>query len=192
MLNEKITVIIPSIPPRSRLLARALKSVLDQTRTNIEVSVIIDAHREGPAAIRNRAIERARTPWVAFLDDDDEFLPDHLEKLYDCAKETDADVVYPWFELPVGWDPLGKFGVPFDPDALDKANYIPVTVLARTEKLKDVGGFVNRGTIDTTTCEDWGLWLRLRDAGAKFVHLPERTWIWHWHGKNTGGSNKRW
>src|SRR3546814_18596793 len=43
----------------------------------------------------NRALEAVRTPWVAFLDDDDQFLPHHLQRLSQALTETQADVVYP-------------------------------------------------------------------------------------------------
>lgn len=192
-----ITVCIPTIPPRSGFLNRALSSVLDQTLKPVQTIVTSDVNREGPAALRNWMLEQVQTKYVAFLDDDDEMLPKHLELLHACAEINDADLVYPWFTVlqggvDTGADPLGRFGLPFDPARLDTANYIPVTVLARTEMIRSVGGFVNRAEPPDTTCEDWGCWLRMRDAGATFVHLPERTWYWHWHGRNTSGRNDNW
>src|SRR3546814_8974957 len=67
----------------------------------------VDRGGLGPSITRNRAVVQTmnagvRPKWIAFLDDDDEFLPDHLRKLVEHAEATDADVVYPWFELNVG------------------------------------------------------------------------------------------
>lgn len=186
-----ITVVIPTIPPRAHLLDRALKSVQAQTLPAL-VAVAVDNDHAGAAATRNAALAQVETPWVAFLDDDDEFLPQHLELLMDCAAAACADMVYPWFTVVGGGDPLGRFGMPFDPDELRQRNYIPVTVLVRTELVREAGGFVNVHEPPHPTCEDWGLWMRLLDLEARIVHLPERTWIWHHHGKNTGGRSDCW
>jgi glycosyltransferase involved in cell wall biosynthesis len=197
MAMNDITVCIPTIPPRADYLERALTSVARQTRPPVHIIIDTDVNREGPAALRNRMLHQVSTEYVAFLDDDDEMLPKHLELLWNCAQVTDADLVYPWFTVVQGdvetdLDPLGAFGLPFDPARLDHSNYIPVTVLARAEIVRCAGGFVNRAEPPATTCEDWGCWLRMRDAGAKFVHLPQRTWYWHWHGRNTSGRNDNW
>jgi hypothetical protein len=90
-----------------------------------------------------------------------------------------VDVVYPWFDVEGGEDPIGCFGVPFSAAFLRRRNYIPVTVLARTELVRAVGGFQDHPDENGDPCEDWGLWLALLDAGATFGHLPQRTWIWH-------------
>ena len=110
-----ITVCIPTIPPRAGFLTRALTSVLDQTLGATQIIVTSDVHREGPAALRNRMLQQVRTKYVAFLDDDDEMLPKHLELLRGCAELTGADLVYPWFTVlqggvDTGVDPLMRFG----------------------------------------------------------------------------------
>lgn len=190
LVSLDIGVVIPVHPARIRagLLDRAVASVWAQTLPAAELHIPVDRRREGAAATRNRGLAAVRSEWVAFLDSDDEFLPHHLERLAACAVETGADMVYPWFETP-GWsDPLGWFGRDFDPVAIRSANYVPVTVLVRTELLRSVGGFVNlHDGSERATCEDWGAWLALIDAGARIVHLPERTWRWHLHGGNTSG-----
>lgn len=192
-----VTVCITSIPPRAKMLRRAVWSVLEQTLPAAAIVIEVDHDREGPAVVRNRALAKVTTEYTAFLDDDDQFRPDHLEQLRACAEASGADLVYPWFDVvssraTPGWDPLGRFGLPFDPDYLDQSNYIPVTVLARTKVIAGAGGFVNRSEPPATVCEDWGCWLAMRDAGAKIVHLPQRTWIWNWHDGNTSGRSDGW
>lgn len=191
-----VAVVTPTIPTRSTLLVEALASVAAQTRPPDAISVAIDLHHEGAAATRNRALAAVDTDWVAFLDDDDLLEPVHLERVLDHAEETGADLVYPWFTVDGGTDPLGMEGQPFDPDALRRANYIPVTYLVRTKLIKAVGGFPGPGwqddlgiqlQPDVATCEDWAALLRMVDAGAVVVHLPERTWVWRHWGGNTGG-----
>lgn len=91
------------IPTRNRpeLVLRAIRSALAQTEADLEVIVVIDgpdpATREaidglaeprvryveretsgGAPAARNLGVELAAAPWVALLDDDDEWLPEKL------------------------------------------------------------------------------------------------------------------
>jgi glycosyltransferase involved in cell wall biosynthesis len=192
-LRPGVTAVIPAIPPRERLLLRALASVAAQTRPVDAVSVAVDHGRAGAAATRNRALEAVGTEWAAFLDDDDEWLPRHVATLLDAAGATGAHVVYPWFEVPRGWDPFpGVEGRPFDAGELASTrNYVPVTVLARTAMLRDVGGFEAIGPAHDA-CDDWGLWRKLLAAGAVFHHVDARTWTRHRHGRNTSGRPQAW
>jgi glycosyltransferase involved in cell wall biosynthesis len=200
-----VRVIIPSIPERHELLARAVRSTRDHGDVYMGVWTEIDNEGLGAAATRNRALEWSReagepAEYIAFLDDDDEFLPEHLPACLEHAGKTGADVVYPWFNIQLhgqirnDLDPLKMrggttFGKEFDPEALKINNFIPVTALVRSELLYEVGGFPVPGSEEWPheDCEDWALWLRLVDAGAKFEHLAQRTWTWNWHGSNTSG-----
>jgi glycosyltransferase involved in cell wall biosynthesis len=95
-----VTVVIPACR-RPALAARAVRSALAQTLIDIEVVVapscldsvgtelpairdrrlrILDALAMGPSAARNRGAREARGSWIAFLDDDDEWLPEKLER----------------------------------------------------------------------------------------------------------------
>ena len=188
--DQHVTAVIPAIPPRvGTHLHRALDSVLQQDVPVDAISVAVDFAREGSAATRNRALEAVTTGWAAFLDDDDEWNTDHIRSLLACADETGADMVYPWFTVPEGWDPWPeREGQPFDPKLLDTQNTIPITCMVRTSLLRAVGGFESKDPSNPASlCDDWGTWIKLRDVGAKIVHLPRRTWIWHWHGGNTSG-----
>jgi len=194
-LQPGVTAVIPTIPPRDTYLRRALASVRFQTRPVTDTSIATDYEHAGAAATRNRALNSARTEWVAFLDDDDEWRPRHISTLWEAAQDTDADVIYPWFDViaPQGFDPWpGVEGRPFDPDDLQHRNYIPTTVLARTELLRDVGGFEPYGDQKESACDDWGLWRKMLKAGARFQHVSRRTWLWHWHGNHTSGLGGRW
>lgn len=205
-----VTAIITSIPPRASKLAQALASVVTQTHQPDEIITTIDRSRQGPAHQRNRAATQADTDWVAFLDDDDIWYPNHLAVLLDAAASSGADVIYPWFELrgPRGEninnsDPLfirgeRAFGRPFDDIArenlLNDGNFIPVTTLVRRSALLDVGGFPQPGSPEwpNPDCEDWGLWQALARQGAQFHHVPHRTWEWRHWGDNTSGRTDRW
>lgn len=187
-----ITVVIPTIPTRQPLLERALASVRAQTLPAVGLVVALDLDREGAAATRNRALERVTTDWVAFVDDDDELYPEHLKLLARFVQLSKVDVAYPGYDCDTDVDPVGMFGVPFDPLLLERANYVPVTVLARTEAVRAAGGFQPHPDANGDPCEDWGLWLAMSKAGARFGHLPVKTWRWHNAGESTRGRPDRW
>ena len=189
-----IAVAIPSIPPRAKLLERALASVDAQTRPVDEVQVAIDHNREGAARTRTRACKAAQSEWLALLDDDDQLYPNHVERLLATAESTGADLVWPWFDVDGGSDPFPMFeGRQWNPE---EPHQFPITVLVRREALEGVGWF-ELGQEDAAywpgwTGEDWLTWNRLSRAGAKLVHLKERTWRWSHNTDNTSGRPDRW
>lgn len=176
---NQVTVVIPYHTQREQngMLDRAVRSVQGQT-TPCEIIQAKDVHGMGAAVTRNHGLALVQTPWTAFLDSDDELDPDHVEKLLRCAEETGADYVYPWFRVVGGSDPFPMFfGKPWD-DAAPHSTTI--TILVRTELAKGVG-------FHQVPSEDWDFTLRCLAEGAKIVHLPERTWTWFHHGKNSSG-----
>ena len=186
MNHPDITVVIPSIPPRRKMLQEAVRSVMNQTLPAAALSIAVDVNREGAPATRQRALDGAGTEWVAFLDDDDLFMNVHLEHLYAHAQETGADFVYSWFHVPGGTDPFPQthYTNPFNPDDPIETT---ITVLVRRE-LAQQAGFqaLNRGH-DTNTGEDRYFTLKCLDLGGKVSHLVEKTWWWRHHGGNTSG-----
>lgn len=204
-----VAVVIATIPPREKLLERALASVSAQTRPPDEVIVITDTEGEGAGPTRNKGWQQASSDFIAILDDDDEFLPTHLESLMTAASRMRADVVYPWFDH-IGWpewtterpDPLAvpfngnlvhPFGIAFGPEQARHMRthaFIPATILVRRLMLERVSGYPAPYTPEWEErggCEDWALLIRLFDAGAKFYHHPERTWRLN-HGAGTAGA----
>ena len=204
MRANSITIVVPTIAPRRHLLARALDSVTRQSIrpiVDMVVEVSEDTEHVGAAVTRQRGLEKVTTEWVAFLDDDDEFMPQHLEKLLSHALQTGADYVYSWFMIkdPSGaerpdLDPFpGQFGTPFDPIHPCQTT---VTTLVRTELAKQVGIRPSETAPPTPdghrAGEDWQFTLDCLAAGGTIVHLPERTWWWYPHGANTSGLPDRW
>ena len=114
----RFTVAIP-VHNKEPHLARSISSALAQTIGDIEVIAVDDASTDGSAGVlaafddprltilhrdqpgpggyaaRNLIIERARADWVAFLDADDCWEPDHLEHLAAAAaRHPDAGFVF--------------------------------------------------------------------------------------------------
>ncbi len=105
---SKVSVIIPTFR-RAYFLSKAIQSVINQTYKNIEIIIVDDndgddifraatkkmvieefvghslvyiehSHNKGLPAARNSGIKVAKGEYIAFLDDDDEWLPQKLEK----------------------------------------------------------------------------------------------------------------
>lgn len=181
----EVTLCIATIPPRARLLRRALASAALQSYQPAAIIVEYDHGRTGAAATKNRALAKVTTEFTAIVDDDDVLFPQHLEICIGAQRHTAADVVYPWPQMDGAGDPRpDRFGVPFDADELRRGSYIPTTALFRTELAQRVGGFQKP---PGSPYDDWGLWLAMLDAGATFHHVAERTWQWTVRGQNTSG-----
>lgn len=185
-MHSGITVVIPTHTERihNGMLQRATSSVHAQTVPATAIAVAVDLERKGAAHTRQHALEMAQTQWVAFLDSDDEFLPNHLADLTDTAAQHEADYVYSYFVRAQGGDPLGHFGKPFNPAA---PHHTTMTVLCRRELAMQAGFLPHDDMHHDWSGEDWRFTLRCVDLGAKIVHLPQETWIWHRHGGNTSG-----
>lgn len=184
-----ITVAIGAHPARIKngMLGQAIGSVNLQTLPAHGIAIGVDSQRLGAAHARQKALDMVRTPWVAFLDSDDQFLPDHLQVLLDGAAEHDADYVYSYFLRSRGGDSLGLMGKPFNPAAPHQTT---ITVLVRTDLAQSVGFPIPAGLTDRDRMwsgEDWQFTLGCVAAGAKIVHIPRETWIWGRHGGNTSG-----
>lgn len=190
-----ITVCTPTHLARMRngMLARAMHSISYQTKPAAAISVAIDVVGRGAPVTRQRALDAVQTPWVAFLDSDDYFLPDHLAALSKHAEESGADFVYSWFKIEDQFgrileeDPIfppGHYLNQFNPEDPIETT---ITVLVRTELAKEVGfQALNRGH-GQNTGEDAFFTLGCLAAGAKISHLVRKTWIWSHHGGNTSG-----
>jgi hypothetical protein len=189
------TLVIPTIAPRREMLARALASASNQTLPFHWVLIADDVDKRGAPATRHDGLMRVKTPWVAFLDDDDELGETHHEKLHNLAAAEDLDYVFSYFTIPEapGWDPLNDYANPFDPA---NPKQTTITILVKTELAQAVGFAppVEGETIGGQTAgEDYRFTLGCLERGAKIGKLMgERTWLWHHHGGNTSGRADRW
>lgn len=175
----------PDHPDHNGLLARAFESVTRQTHQPDAVVIVNDKQRLGAGPMRQRALDAVDTEWMAWLDSDDEWYPQHLERLLTTAERTGACFVFPWFDSP--GDPLGHFGLPFNPAT---PHHTTITYLVRTSLAKQVG-YSTDGIFGSYSNEDWvhllGLCKLALEQDLPMVHLAERTWYWHMGEHNTSG-----
>jgi len=112
----KVSIVI-STYNRHELLPRALKSIEKQTFRDFEV-IIVDDGSNPPVKVnkedynfpirlfrlrknsgfhakpKNYAISRSRAKYICYLDDDDEFKPDHIQVLVEAIESGDYDFAY--------------------------------------------------------------------------------------------------
>nr|WP_288466437.1 glycosyltransferase [uncultured Pseudomonas sp.] len=187
---------------RRELLRFALDSVKAQTLQDFEV-ILVNDHGEGvesllesypycitylrqgrnagPAAARNAAHRLARGQYLVYLDDDDVFLPAHLQVLADALQKHPGEVVYSdalfiaervenGVRHVINQEQRYPHG-DYSRERLLVDNYIPVNTFAwpRSAAL-EVGGF------DETLSglEDWDFLMRLA-ARLPFHHVQQET-----------------
>jgi glycosyltransferase involved in cell wall biosynthesis len=187
-----------------RYLQRALDSAYAQTYKDFHIYAVDDgstdrtiqilqsnAHRcsfltqpnAGPAAARNRGIEMSDSPFVAFLDADDEWLPLMLERQIALLKQdstlglvcSGCVVSEPGGEKCSAFPATNKpiYGTLFQKLVRSCFVFTP-TVVVRRKCLEEVGLFNETLAV----CEDFNLWLRIA-ARWRIAFLPEVLAITH-------------
>ena len=186
-MNALVSVITPTFN-RKHVLRRALDSIYAQTVPEVEAIVVDDGSSDGteamiaeyprpvvymkqqnagPAAARNRGLQRASGAFIAFLDSDDVFYPRHLEaSLAALERSPQAGLVYGGSEVV---DPDGRVVKVQRPRPENRGwvlprllfyNFVmPSTVVMRRECYETVGGMNEK----LRFAEDWLYWLRLAE-----------------------------
>lgn len=169
--NVKISVIIPSYNSRGGL-ARSIDSALNQTFQDIEIIVVDDNDPDTPArhntevimdayidnskvvylkhkknkngaAARNTGIRAAKGEYIAFLDDDDEWLPEKLEKqLAYIQSHPQYDCVYCLSSL----NGKKEYIIPFEGNAIlpllmNRTKMFTPSLMFTKTSLLAIGGF---------------------------------------------------
>ena len=181
-------------------MSRAVRSVLSQRIGDgaFEVIVVDDASQDGTAeavrrefgasvqviemqenggvsAARNRGIERARGQWLAFLDSDDEWLPDKLDRQMGALARTSLPVCHTdeiWVRNGVRVNPHKhhqKYGGDIFLQALPLCVMSPSSIVIHREVFDKIGAF-DEGL---PACEDYELWLRIA-ARWSVCYIPEK------------------
>lgn len=198
----RISVVIPTYQ-RLESCRRAVSSVLEQELPALELLVCDDGSTDGtqgelegwareedrlhylrlpgntgtPAAARNLGVERASGEWVAFLDDDDVWLPSKLRVQGEAISTGRHDVV--------ASDATRSGGQPYfglesaaEPDRAELLRHNPIitsTAVVRRSALIAAGGFIHRAVgMSITGVDDYAAWLNLSQRGARIVVLPDQ------------------
>lgn len=164
-----ITVVTATLPEREEFLHRAVTSVRVQTLRPQAHLIGTDYHRRGGATMKNDLCFAAESKWIALLDDDDYFYPDHLASLVEAAEANSADVAYSWCDVS-GANPWLGYNQPFSAEALRQTSVVSHNALIRTDLFVELGGFKQ------VKGYDWLLWVAALQTGAKFTCVERPTW----------------
>jgi glycosyltransferase involved in cell wall biosynthesis len=154
---------------------RAIVEDFAQRNPDYRISYQCNSHNLGPSETRNIAFAMARGEYVALLDSDDLWLPEHLTRSVAAFRETDTDIVYSsvvMFEdqsdLLLGiWGPHQEELNDF-PNGLFRRTFVtPSATVMRRSVLADVGGW----DVHLRYCEDINYWLRCVATNKKFKHV---------------------
>jgi LmbE family N-acetylglucosaminyl deacetylase/glycosyltransferase involved in cell wall biosynthesis len=146
------------------------------TRPEIEnVTLVHHDTSRGRSEAANAGVRAAKSEFVAFLDDDDLYYPEHLSALSNAARGSNAVA---WYSDAVSAfidgdrrETLRIYSRDFDRELLLVDNYIPLpTLLVRRADFLDVGGFDPAFDL----FEDWDFLIRLAQRGD-FVRVPRIT-----------------
>ena len=179
-----ISVVIPTFN-RLIYLERAIKSVLNQTISVNEIIIVDDGSDDGTSefihsnypnlkyifqsnsgvsAARNTGIKAASSNWIAFLDSDDAWVANKIQKQ---ITELELNPEMNFCHSNEIWIRNGreikqknthkKFGGFIFNKCLDKCRISPSTVICRKSLLIKLNGFDE----DLAICEDYDLWLRI-------------------------------
>ena len=153
---------------------------------------LVNQNNEGAWAARNHGISLVQTDWIAFLDADDVWLPEKLERQIDyLASFPDCVLVSAdaWY-----WDGSKRWRNPSQgPYAcgnhlrrLFRQNFmIYSATIARTGVVKQFGGFRKY-----RNCEDYDLWLRIA-AQYPIGFIPEPLILYRRHPQGKSGNVAR-
>ena len=186
-----ISVVIPSYN-RKEFLKRSIDSVINQTKKPFEIIVVDDGSTDGTetmiksdydfvkfikqknkgvSAARNIGIEVSIGEWICFLDSDDEWKKDKLEKQIIAMKSNPG---YKFFHCNEIWIKNGirinqkkkhkKYGGDIFDKCLDMCRISPSSVMIDKTVFDEVGNF-NENLV---VCEDYELWLRICDKYRVF------------------------
>ncbi len=196
----KVSIIIPTYN-RQSYLSGVIKSVLDQTFDDFEVVLIDDGSTDqtkevvekyintqpdkikyfyqgnkGPSAARNNGIKQASGEYIAFLDDDDEWLPDKLKYQIDgFSQNQNIGLVYTDYYIIVEGSsaPHIHHCEEFNRARFETMFYIKnlistPTIMVRKKCFEKAGLFDE----NLDVAEDWDMWLRLFRR-YDFLRIPQ-------------------
>ncbi|KKP95275.1 MAG: Glycosyl transferase family 2 [Candidatus Moranbacteria bacterium GW2011_GWD2_36_12] len=194
----KVSVIIPTWN-RGYIIEKTIQSVLNQTMSDLEILVCDDGSTDDtyekvsaikdprirwipggrggrPAIPRNNGIREAKGEWLAFLDSDDEWLPEKLEKQLKLiekenvkAASSDALRLIPGQGIIGNYLSFKKNRISFD-DMLKVNEIITSSTIVHRSLFDEAGGFPEDEALKTI--EDYAFWLRVATQ-TDFAYLIE-------------------
>ena len=210
-MSPLVSVIIPTYN-RAKYLRQCIESALSQDYPNLEVIVVdngsinstsetpqilasfgnkikcLKEEKKGTSAARNKGLRAARGEFIAFLDDDDFYLPGKISlSVRKLQEDLSVSLVYTDYLEVNSEGRRTKTQRRNHPQAekflrtfLKGFHFLPSTVLMHKECLEKTGHFDETMQYSTDT----DLWFRMLKAGYRFGHIPEPLTAYRWHPEN--------
>lgn len=211
-----ISVIMPAYNS-GQLIRRSIRSVIEQTYRNWELIVVNDGSTDDTAEIvsslcsldgriklitqkncgiggsRNAGHSLASGEWLAYLDHDDLWHEDKLEKQINAARLNPSyDVLFSggWFFYNDDLSNLVEYKTIYGEFSAEKMflrqleeNYIPtLAVLVRKSIVDKIGQWDEDKAIQG--CDDYDYWFRMAQVNAVFYSLDDKLFYYRKHGSN--------
>lgn len=209
MTNQPLISIYLPTHNRSKKLARAIESVINQTYQNYELIICDDGSLDetktisdeyvkknkkirylrnpnplGACSARNLGIFSARGEFITGLDDDDEFTQDRLEELHNCWNDNYSFICSNIINIYKNKNPsieYKKNKTEFTLKDLLLRNEASNQIFTKTERLKSVGGF----TPNVKRLQDWDTWTKICAKYGSFYRINKPLYLMHHdHEKN--------
>jgi glycosyltransferase involved in cell wall biosynthesis len=150
---------------------------------SVQIHVVEGGPRTRPQAA-NAGLAAAEGDGLVFLDDDDQFRPDHLETLLDALRESDdALLAYSATEcIDAQGRSLGILERDFDRLSLFGRNYIQIGAALFSRRLV-LEGFRFDETFECL--QDWDFWIQLAHR-TRFAYTGKPTNVWFAHSGASG------
>jgi len=224
-MNEPLPLVSVIIPAYNAapFLSIAVNSVITQSYSNIEIIIVDDGSKDDTLKVaqalalkypnvkaitqtngkqgkaRNNGIENSKGEFLAFLDADDEWLPNKIELQLHYIQQYQADLIFTNGYLFITDSKLslqelskttdlaieigslkgiiqGNNGVKL----LHRKNRIPTSsVLCKKNAVIKAGLFTTK--LELQNCEDYLLWLTLVNQGCKLVGVPDKLFLYRVH-----------
>lgn len=126
---------------------------------------------------RNDALAQVTTPWMCYLDADDELEAGYFRRMEQSTAEIrvpSVRYVRNRFDQGVRMPKVAGHSHDCSAECLPFGNWIVIGAVVRTSRLRDVGGFR-----DFPWSEDWDLWVRCWKAGATIQPVPRAVYRAH-------------
>ncbi len=203
--DKKVCIIVPT-HNRAEMLDRALRSILAQTYVNWETVIIANGCTDatipvvrkymsddgrfrlieikdsiGGAKARNIGLDNTSGDYLAFLDDDDEWLPDKLAEQVDAIERTNSPIVGCDYHYYINgtYEKTSRLDSSVTLDDMYYENILGSYSFCMTRTRYVKGIRINEKLF---ACQDWDLWIKIMLAeGRKCIVVKKPLVKYHQH-----------
>ncbi|QKV67516.1 glycosyltransferase [Streptomyces harbinensis] len=215
-----VSVVMP-VYNSAATLGASIRSVLTQTHSDLELLVTDDASSDdsmemlrdfarqderilpesapsqgGAGRARNLAISRARGSYIAFLDSDDMWLPEKLERQLDFAASTNSSLAFTsYYKVDADYEGESTDFVP-NGRVVRAREHVDYQAMLVQDHIGALTAMYNRTVLGTRLMpempkrQDYALWLSIMRDGVDARALPEPLAVYRAHRPGSLSSNK--